>query len=119
MIFKNLTQKEITLYVIIILELIIGILLLTRNLSSKKTSEYVKNQLDSLKTINVELEKKIELLDNTAVIYENKIEELEFKIDNVKEKTTIIKEYYKEQRYNASKYTQTQLDSFFKTRYNF
>jgi hypothetical protein len=44
---------------------------------------------------------------------------LDYAISNVKEKETVIKEYYHEVSDKVNNYTPTQVDSFFKARYNY
>ena len=50
---------------------------------------------------------------------ENKISDIDYKIDNIKEKTTIVREYYHEISKKADNYNSSQIDSFFKIRYNY
>ena len=50
---------------------------------------------------------------------EKKIEEIDHQIDDVKEKTTIIKEYYHEQGQAINSFNSSQLDSFFAKRYGY
>jgi len=65
------------------------------------------------------LQKQQKSYDSTISLEEEKIKELDYQIDHVKEKTTIIKEYYHEQSKAADNYTPTQLDSFFTKRYGY
>jgi hypothetical protein len=58
-------------------------------------------------------------IDSTIAVYGIKVNEVDFQIDNIKEKTTIVREYYHEVGQQAGKYTPTQIDSFFKVRYNY
>ncbi len=46
-------------------------------------------------------------------------DQIDNQVDNIKEKTTIIREYYHEIGQQAAQYTPTQVDSFFKARYNY
>ncbi len=58
-------------------------------------------------------------IDSTIHVYETEVKQVDDKIDNIKEKTTIIKEYYHEISQQVNNYTLTELDSFFKKRYNY
>jgi hypothetical protein len=81
-------------------------------------AEY-KVQLDMLNKSNADLVNKQKQIDSTIAVYNGKIGELDIKISSIKEKTTIIKEYYHEVSQAADKFTPTQIDSFFKKRYNY
>lgn len=81
-------------------------------------TEY-KAIIDSLTVANKELEAKQLQIDSSIQVYEKEVEAIDFQVDHIKEKTTIIREYYHEQSAAASAYTPTQLDSFFRNRYNY
>lgn len=100
--------------VIVILYFLIQLLTI-----KKEISVDFKAQLDSLQKVTVTLQKQQKSYDSTLLIEQEKIKELDYQIDNVKEKTTIIKEYYHEQSKAADSYTPTQLDSFFAKRYGY
>jgi hypothetical protein len=100
--------------VIIILYFAIQLLTVKREISSD-----FKAQLDSLQKVTVTLQKQQKSYDSTILVEEEKIKELDYQIDHIKEKTTIIKEYYHEQSKAADSYTPTQLDSFFAKRYGY
>jgi peptidoglycan hydrolase CwlO-like protein len=101
---------------IVIIVLYFAIQLFTTN---KEISSDFKAQLDSLQKVTVTLQKQQKSYDSTLLIEQEKIKELDYQIDNAKEKTTIIKEYYHEQSKAADSYTPTQLDSFFAKRYGY
>jgi hypothetical protein len=75
--------------------------------------------IDSLTVANKELEAKQLKIDSSIQVYETEVKAIDFQVDHIKEKTTIIREYYHEQSAAASSYTPTQIDSFFKARYNY
>jgi vacuolar-type H+-ATPase subunit I/STV1 len=108
--------KIIQYIAIVIVLLYFAIQLLTTN---REISSNFKAQLDSLQKVTVALQKQQKSYDSTLLIEQEKIKELDYQIDNVKEKTTIIKEYYHEQSKAADSYTPTQLDSFFAKRYGY
>ena len=100
--------------VIIILYFAIQLLTVKREISSD-----FKAQLDTLQKVTIALQKQQTSYDSTLSIEQEKIKELDYQIDHIKEKTTIIKEYYHEQSKAADSYTPTQLDSFFAKRYGY
>jgi hypothetical protein len=108
--------KIIQYIAIVIIVLYFAIQLLT---SKREISGDFKAQLDSLQKVTVALQKQQKSYDSTISLEEEKIKELDYQIDHVKEKTTIIKEYYHEQSKAADSYTPTQLDSFFAKRYGY
>jgi len=81
-------------------------------------AEY-KAVIDSLANANRALIIKQQQIDSTIKIYQTEIDQIDFQVDNIKEKTTIVREYYHEVGQQAGKYTPTQVDSFFKARYNY
>lgn len=84
----------------------------------KMPAEY-KAAIDSLTSVNKALLEKQKQIDSTIKVYQEKVAQVDFQINNIKEKTTIVREYYREVGQQASKYTPTQIDSFFKVRYNY
>jgi hypothetical protein len=78
-----------------------------------------KRTIDSLTNINKELANHQKQIDSTIAVYQTEISQIDLKIDNIKEKTTIVREYYHEIGQQANKYTPTQVDSFFKARYQY
>jgi hypothetical protein len=114
---KKLSILKIIQYiavVIVILYFLIQLITIKREISVD-----FKNQLDSLQKVTVTLQKQQKSYDSVISSEEQKIKELDYQIDNIKEKTTIIKEYYHEQSKAADSYTPTQLDSFFSKRYGY
>ena len=81
-------------------------------------AEY-KAIIDSLTDANKVLIERQNQIDSVIELYEHKVDQVDFQIDNIKEKTTVVREYYHEVGQQASKYNPTQVDSFFKVRYNY
>jgi hypothetical protein len=75
--------------------------------------------LDSLNLVTEQLKKQQLSYDSAITADEKKIDEIDHQIDNVKEKTTIIKEYYHEQGQAINNFNSSQLDSFFAKRYGY
>ena len=78
-----------------------------------------KAAIDSLTKANTILASRQAKLDSTISSYESKINIIDFKINNIKVKETIIKEYHHEVIQQVGHYNTAQIDSFFKTRYNY
>lgn len=78
-----------------------------------------KIQIDSLSKVNNTLIERQKQTDSIISIYEGKIDQIDYKLDNIKEKTTIVKEYYHGQISSINNYVPQQIDSFFKNRYNY
>lgn len=114
---KNESKIKLGLYVAAgLLFLYLFILVITRE---PQIPADIKATIDSLTAANKELLEKQKQIDSAIAIYETKVNEVDFQIDNIKEKTTIVREYYHEIGQQAGKYTPTQVDSFFKSRYNY
>lgn len=79
----------------------------------------LQTTIDSLTAANKLLIEHQKQIDSTITVYEAEVKQVDTRIDNVKEKTTIIKEYYHEQSQQVDTYTPTELDSFFKARYDY
>lgn len=79
----------------------------------------IKATIDSLTAVNQQLIEHQQQIDSTINAYEAEVDQIDFQVDNIKEKTTIIREYYHEAGQQAEQYTPTQVDSFFKARYGY
>jgi hypothetical protein len=79
----------------------------------------IKAQIDSLAKANEILKAKQASLDSVSAIYQVQIDNLDWKVQNVGEKKTIIREFYHEKVKEPATYTPQQVDSFFKKRYNY
>ena len=73
--------------------------------------------IDSLSRANIELAKQQRKLDSTIAQYNVRVNEIDVKVSNIKEKTTIVKEYYHDVIQQVKHYDAVEVDSFFKTRY--
>jgi Na+/melibiose symporter-like transporter len=102
---------------------VIGILFILLNIFTKKEKmkeqEYIKAQIDSINKVNLELKAKQDSLAESSKKFEDVIIKLDWKLQNVGENKTIIKEYYHEKKEKTKKYTPGQLDKFFKERYKY
>jgi hypothetical protein len=84
----------------------------------KENTEVLK-AIDSLKQETIKLEQHQAYLDSLSQEYELKIVDVDDRISNIKSGTTIIKEYHHDRIKNSTNYNSTQVDSFFKDRYNY
>ena len=87
--------KKHILYVIVGILLLFSIIWLSVR-QPQMPKEY-KDAIDALNKANKELVERQKQLDSTIQVYENEVKQVDNQIDNIKEKTTIIKEYYHEQ----------------------
>ena len=78
-----------------------------------------KAVIDSLTNANKQLIEHQKQIDSTIAVYEKEVNQIDFQVDHIKEKTTIVREFYHEASQAAEQYTPTQVDSFFKARYNY
>ena len=56
----------------------------------------IKATIDSLTAVNKQLIEHQQQIDSTINAYEAEVDQIDFQVDNIKEKTTIIREYYHE-----------------------
>ena len=112
----NKYKKQIA-YIIVGLFLLYGIIWITTR-KPQIPAEY-KAAIDSLTKANAVLIERQKQLDNDIKAYEAKVEKVDFEINNIKEKTTIVKEFHHEVIERVNHYDNKQIDSFFKVRYNY
>lgn len=84
-----------------------------------REDESIKDKIAELEKKSIELEKAQLTYDSAIGSQDAYVHELEQKIANVKEKTTIIKEYYTTIKEKVSDYDSSQVDSFFRIKYNY
>ena len=111
---KNYKQ---IIYIILGLFLLYGIIWIT--IRKPQIPVELQATIDSLTNVNKQLIEHQKQIDSAIHIYEAKVKQVDYQIDNIKEKTTIINEYYHEQSQQINTYTPTELDLFFKARYNY
>jgi hypothetical protein len=78
-----------------------------------------KHALDSLNRANAELIAKQKQIDSTIASYQKQIFDLDYAIGNIQTKKTEIHNHYQIINEKVGKYTPTQVDSFFRSRYNY
>jgi hypothetical protein len=79
----------------------------------------LKKKLADLEERSKKLEQRQLSYDSIIHNQQELIANLDYRIDNIKEKTTIIKEYYIKEQEKVDTFTHTQIDSFFKSRYKY
>jgi len=104
-------------YVIVGLFLLYGIIWITTR--EPQTPADLKASIDSLTVVNKKLMKSQEHMDSTITAYNSKIEQIDNHISNIKNQTTVVNKYYNDLGQQVDQYQPTQIDSFFKQRYNY
>jgi hypothetical protein len=117
--FITKNQSNIKLVLIVLVSLVAMYWMIRLFTPKPQMPAEYKIQLDMLNKSNSDLVAKQKQIDSIIAVYNGKIGELDVKILSIKEKTTIIKEYFHEVSQAADKFTPTQVDSFFKKRYNY
>ena len=86
----------------------------------------IPKQDSDLKKKVKDLEQQSKKLEQQQLAYDSLIynqhaiiANLDYKIDNIKEKTTIIREYYIKEQQRVDSFTYKQIDSFFKAKYKY
>jgi len=79
----------------------------------------LKNKLKNLEDQSKQLEQRQSSYDSLIYAQHELITNLNYRIQNIKERTTIIKEYYIKEQEKVDTFTRTQIDSFFKARYKY
>ena len=114
---ENKGKAKIGLYIIGGLIVLFGIIWLTTR--QPQIPADIKATIDSLTNVNKQLIEHQKQIDSTINVYEAEVDKVDYELDHIKEKTTIIREFYHEESKKADKYTPTQVDSFLKSRYNY
>ena len=114
---QNKSKGKIGLYIIGGLLVLFGLLWITTRKPQMPAD--VKTTIDSLTNINKQLIEHQKQIDSTIDAYKAEVKQVDNQIDHIKEKTTIIREYYHEISQQTEQYTPTQVDSFFKDRYKY
>jgi len=114
---QNKSKGKIGLYIIGGLLVLFGLLWITTRKPQMPAD--IKATIDSLTTVNKQLIEHQKQIDSTIDAYETKNKQIDFQLNNIKEKTTIVREYYHEVSQQTEQYTPTQVDSFFKDRYKY
>jgi hypothetical protein len=112
----NKYKKQIV-YVIVGLFILYGVIWISTRKPQMPVD--IKATIDSLTNINKQLIEHQKQIDSTIHAYEAEVHNVDLEIHNIKEKTTVIKEYYHEISQQVDHYDATQVDSFFKSRYNY
>jgi hypothetical protein len=79
----------------------------------------LKNKLKNLEDQSKKLEQQQLSYDSLIHAQQELIAGLDYRIHNIKERTTIIKEYYIKEQEKVDTFTHNQIDSFFKSRYKY
>ena len=114
---ENKGKAKIGLYVIGGLIVLFGIIWLTTRQPQMPAD--IKATIDSLTAVNKQLIEHQKQIDSAINAYEAEVDKVDYELDHIKEKTTIVREYYHEVSQQTEQYTPTQVDSFFKKRYNY
>lgn len=114
--------KKYVLWVGIIVG-VLAILFLTINIFTPKPKleeqPFIKNQIDSLAKVNMQLRIQQQRLDSISQSYQFQLYSIDDKLDSVTGNKTLIKEYYREKIIEPKSYSPKQIDSFFKKRYKY
>lgn len=78
-----------------------------------------KHALDSLDRANAELVAKQKQIDSIISTYKHQVDSIDSAIKNLDVKKTEVHKHYHVLGEKVDKFTPTQVDSFFKTRYNY
>jgi len=114
---KNKGKGKIILYVIVALFLLYGIIWIATRKPQMPAD--LQATIDSLNNANKQLIEYQKQIDSTIHVYETEVKQVDYAIDHIKEKTTVVKEYYHNISQQVEHYDATQVDLFFKTRYNY
>ena len=117
MIQMNKTNNKIILNVVIGTLLICILIYLAIPKSSMPAD--LKASIDSLTTQNRKLIEHQKRMDSAISAYQSQVNQIDNHISHIKSQTTIVNKYYNDLGQQVDQYKPTQVDSFFKSRYNY
>ena len=79
----------------------------------------LRSSIDSLTTQNRELIEHQKRMDSAISAYQSQVNQIDNHISHIKSQTTIVNKYYNDLGQQVDQYKPTQVDSFFKSRYNY
>ena len=110
-------------YFLIGVGIVIGIVILVAIFTPKVTLPQdtieMQKKIDDLEKNNLELIKKQIEFDSASADYEQRIQDLELKISDVGASKVIIQKVYSDKIRKSRSSTPSDLDTFFKKRYNY
>jgi hypothetical protein len=117
----KLEVTKTNLILIIVVTLLVGYILIIRNFSKPVIEDKLKyqymRQVDSLNTVLLEYKNKQLELDTNINNYQLDIKRLDSRIDSASNRLIETRNYYDKKIKSVSRYTTTELDSFFSKRY--
>ena len=114
---KNENGIKITFLIALVLFITYWMILLFTP-KAQIPAEY-KLELDILNKANADLAARQKQIDSIIAIYKFQIDSIDFAIRGLDIKKTEVNNYYQNLGVKVNKYTPTQIDSFFKLRYNY
>ena len=109
-------------YLLVGLGVFVGLIVLLNVVIPKPkmtdTSEFEK-QIEQLKNENLELIKKQIVLDSSNADYERRIQDIELKLTDLGQSKIIIQKIYSDKINKSKDATPSDLDTFFRKRYNY
>jgi len=103
----------------IILGIFIVVKLLTPKAISLQESKEFEVKIEDLKKNNLELIKKQIELDSLTAEYDERLQDIEFRLSNVGTSKIIIQKIYNDKINKSKEATPSEVDSFFKQRYKY
>lgn len=84
-----------------------------------KMPKELKASIDSLTLANKKLMESQQHMDSAIVAYGAEVVKVDSQINHIKNQTTIINKFYGDLGQQVDRYTPSEIDSFFKKRYNY
>lgn len=81
--------------------------------------EYLKKNIKELEIQNAKLVQEQKKIDSISTIYNKRIDSLNDKLNILRDRTIAVKQYYHDKVQESERYDSSDLDKFFKDRYNF
>jgi hypothetical protein len=111
------TKTRRAIYLVSIALFIVCVIRLISSIKSQD-GDY-KNKIKELEAKSNVLETQQKQYDELIKQQRVQIYDLDYKISNIKEKTTVIREYYKIEKAKVDTYDYKEIDSFFRKKYQY
>jgi uncharacterized iron-regulated protein len=106
-----------------IIYIIVGVIVLYFTIQlatcNSKMPKELKASIDSLTAINKKLMESQQHMDSAIANYNTEVVKIDSQISHIKSQTTVVNKFYGDLGQQVDHYVPTQVDSFFKARYNY
>jgi len=106
-------------YILVVVLVLLSARVLVDYFAMQSLSEDFKNEINKLDSLSNQLNNQQKAYDSLLKSEQTKLQEIEGKLQQVKENEAKLNKKFNDLRDKVGKYTPTQVDSFFRQRYKY